>query len=378
MTMETRNKQIKKIIKTFAPKIRLKEAKNITETFTKLESDAFYTIIDDFVSNLEPSFKDKYETKWEYVYLPLKRKGKLICSHVSVFLSYKKAYYLTFYGFDRGRGGISVNKGEREIPEGYALIIDEIKRLMPAVQTYKDELLDKIFPYKWRGGQIKRLYTRNKSDLIPKEEGDKILADYKKMQEKNLTLTEISLNNYMETAEICYRAAFADRIEEMLRRKEIPDDSIKILHQVWADNRHGGMLFVKDADSKKEYMDWYFSNKWDGAHPFEIVYSGSVHGIYLYPPDKKDLHYRVSVVDSDYNKDFLAMVVSLIENNIPFATYGLEDIVDFCVGEAYIDVNSTSMRMDESLTYRHKKEEKKKYFSLIKWNKHQMAKLNVT
>lgn len=38
-------------------------------------------------------------------------------------------------------------------------------------------------------------------------------------------------------------------------------------------------------EQKKEFMEWFLSEKWSGAHPFEIVYS-TPHGIILYPPDK--------------------------------------------------------------------------------------------
>lgn len=87
------------------------------------------------------------------------------------------------------------------------------------------------------------------------------------------------MNDYLETAAICYRAAFPEDIEKLSQRMNVETLSAERLHKCWADQRHGGMLFLEDPNSTQEYMDWYRSRTWEGAHPFEIVYSGNVHGI---------------------------------------------------------------------------------------------------
>ncbi|MDM8523569.1 hypothetical protein QUF80_09385 [Desulfococcaceae bacterium HSG8] len=152
---------------------------------------------------------------------------------------------------------------------------------------------------------------------------------------------------------------------------KVEDLSAEQLHKMWADSRHGEMLFMEDPDSKKEYTDWYVSRKWKGAHPFEIVYSGNIHGITLYPPDEKKSWYRLSVTDPFYNNDFLKMVMAIIENNVPFETSGLEGITEYCRGESYTAVNTISMR-DETFSYKDTEEEKEECFSHIEWNEIEM------
>ena len=98
----------------------------------------------------------------------------------------------------------------------------------------------------------------------------KIIAQfrYKAHKINKSEITEISLNDYLEVAAICYRAAFSNKIPEKLIRTKTKEITPKFLHNCWADQRHGGMF-----DSKEKFMKWYKSRKWQGAHPFEIVYS---------------------------------------------------------------------------------------------------------
>ncbi|MCP4110525.1 MAG: hypothetical protein GY749_34215 [Desulfobacteraceae bacterium] len=359
--------KINEIRQTFSPKIKFEDIQKIAVKTSDIESDAFYELTEKLTSGHKPSFKDDYESKWAYFYLPIERDGELICTAVSIFLSYKKIYYVTFKDFSR-YGGAGVDKGTSELPKDYALTFDEISRFVPFVKEFGNDLLEELYPYEWRQGRMKRKYLYYVSNLISKEQGDKILEAYKKHLEKNLSVSEISLNDYLKTAEICYRAAFQKDIKMFLRQMEATEFSAEDLHKRWADSRHGGMLFIEDRDSKKEYMDWYVSRKWEGAHPFEIVYSGNIHGISLDPPDEEEQYYRFSVIDPFYNDDFLKMVEALIENNVPFKTYNLENIVKYCMGEAHIGVNTVSMR-DETFSYKHEKEEKEQCFSHIEWDK---------
>jgi len=368
--MPVYQEKINEIRHTFSPKIAFVDVQKIAENHVDVESDALYELIEEVTSQRKPSFQDEFESKWAYFYLPIERNGVLICTAVSLFLSYKKIYHVTFADLSR-YGGASVDKGIHDIPQDYALIVDEISRFMPFVKEYGEELLQELYPYEWRVGRIKRKYICDTSTLISKEEGNKLLTAYKQHLEKNLSISEISLHEYLKTAAICYRAAFPEDIKELLQRMEVTEVPAELLHKRWADQRHGGMLFLEDPTSKQEYMGWYRSREWDGAHPFEIVYSGNVHGISLYPPDEQEPQYRVSVVDPFYNHAFLKMVAALIEHNVPFTTYKLEDIIDYCLGESYIDVNTVSMR-DETFRYRHTKEEQEKYFSFIEWDKIQI------
>ncbi|MCP5045988.1 MAG: hypothetical protein GY940_02380, partial [bacterium] len=171
--------------------------------------------------------------------------------------------------------------------------------------------------------------------------------------------------DYLNTAAICYRAAFPKDIEKRARQmdKELtPRDLIK----GWADSRHGGMLFIEDADSKKAYKDWHQSDEWRGAHPFEIVYS-TPHGIYLYPPEKDDHFYRLSIADHFYYEAYVRMAVALMEHNIPFEAYSLEQALEYVTGESEVEVNTGSMR-NPTFSYETSRENRKNYFHHIQWD----------
>lgn len=368
--MSTNGNKTKEVKQTFSPKIKFHDLEKIADPHIEIESDAFYALVETIAAQCKPSFQDQYESKWSYFYLPLKRDGKLICTAVSLFLDYKKRFHVTFVDIAR-YGGVTINKGANPVPEDYQLIFAEISRFLPLVQAQGVALIEALYPYAWRSGRIKRKYVVEPSRLIAKTEGEALLAAYQKHVDKGLTIRAISLNDYLQTAEICYRSAFAEDIKKLLRQMDASEITPARLHKQWADGRHGGMLLLKDPDSTQEFMAWYLGRKWEGAHPFEIVYSGNVHGITLYPPDEDELHYRLTVTDPWYNDAFLKMVAALIENNVPFIVYSLNEIVDYCVGEAYLPVNSMSMR-EMPFRYNHTPAEKKQYFSHIEWDALQM------
>lgn len=368
----TSQEKIDAIRQTFSPKIKLGDLQKIARKDFKVESDAFYGQIEALISGQTPSFKDDYESKWAYFFLPLDDDGVCICTAVSVFLSYKKTYYVTFDNFSRS-GGPEVVKGPDEVPKHYVPILDEIHRFMPLVNEHGDSLVEALYPYKWRTGRIRRKFITDPSRLMSEEAGERLLSAYEKHLDKNLSVSEISLNDYLRTAEICYYAAFPKDIRKLSKQLEVETIPMKRLHKQWADGRHGGMLLLEDPDSKKEYMDWLLSREWQGAHPFEIVYSGNVHGISLDPPNEENHHYRISVIDPFYYQELLDMVAALIEKNVPFETFSLKEIVEYCKGEVYIDVNKFSMRGD-FFTYRDSAEEREDYFSHIEWDQIQRVK----
>jgi len=197
----------------------------------------------------------------------MKRKGRMICTPFSLNLHRGKAYTISLSGFTSG-GYHGIEKGNDPVPDYYFHFLDEAIRFIPLLKEYGNQLIERTLPFDWRTGIIKRKYTCSEHELMPTQEADRIKAAYQTHLEKKLSVSEISLNDYLNTAAICYRAAFEKDIQR-LGKELTPRDLIKR----WADNRHGGMWFIEDPDSKKEYMDWFLSDKWDGAHPFEIVYS---------------------------------------------------------------------------------------------------------
>jgi len=336
----------------------------------EFNSDALYAKAAELAAKAKPSFDDQWDTTWKFFYLPMKRKGRMICSPFSLNLHRGKTYTISFYGFTSG-GYHGIEKGNDTVPDYYFHFIDETIRFIEMLKEYGNQLIEKTLPYDWRTGTIKRKYTCHEQELMPIQEAEQINAAYQKHLEKNLCVSEISLNDYLNTAAICYRAAFEKKIQrlELEMNKELPPREL-IKH--WADMRHGGMWFIEDPDSKKEYMDWFHSDKWDGAHPFEIVYS-TPHGIYLYPPEKQDCFFRLSIADPFYNREFVRMAATLVEHQIPFKADGLDEALEYLTGESDMEVNTGSMR-EPTFTYKTSRENRKQYFRHIRWDEVQVLK----
>ncbi|MCB4791826.1 MAG: hypothetical protein LHV68_08060 [Elusimicrobia bacterium] len=138
------------------------------------------------------------------------------------------------------------------------------------------------------------------------------------------------------------------------------------MYKAHADRRDGYMLDIKDFDSRKEFEQWYHSEKWSGSHPFEILFHFQSIGITLFPPYNKEQKYILNVSQDDYIPYFLKMLESLIDTNTPFIAWKLNDILDYICGETDFTVNQGG---DRDLSYYGDKFDKKKYFKHIKWDK---------
>jgi hypothetical protein len=354
---------ITEITMSFVPKLGFAKAEKYLRPYglVELKNDELYAKIEELTKMAYPSFEDQWDTRWRYVYLPIKRDGKLVCSPFAITL-HNKAWSISFHGYTRALGFLAVDKGSEKIPGDYTLAFDETIRFIPLLKETNNKLIEQTFPYDWRQGKVRRKYIRPNSELMPLEEKEKIAAAYKTHLEKKLTVTEISLNDYLNAAAICLREAFPEKITGDMTPKDI--------RQRFADMRHGGMLLLENPDSKKEFMDWFNSDSWRGSHPFEIVFS-TPHGIMLYPPEKDHPFYRLSIQDPFYNKKYVHMAYSLIENNIPFQAHSMEDALEYIAGEAYVGVN---VMEEDAFQYKPSREYKKKYLPHIQWDEIEVVK----
>jgi hypothetical protein len=168
--------------------------------------------------------------------------------------------------------------------------------------------------------------------MHPSEAG-RIKKRYAAHKRKKKRMLGCSLNEYLEVATICYRAAY--------KTGRTKDKTPRELYQVFADGRHGGMLNIEDGDSREAFAKWYDSGVWAGSRPFEIVFSWREHGIHLYPPRKHNgWRHGLRVTNYAYAETFIKMVDTLIYHKVPFATHDLEDVLDYLTGEYYLSVNS--------------------------------------
>lgn len=349
------------LTRSFSPKIRYVEVSHYFDLSSQKEikSDELYLKIEELTQKAYPSFKDKFDTKWEDVYLPMKRKGRLLSLPFSIGL-YESVYYVFFHGF-RGFGCLAVSKGnDKYYDERYCLFIEESVRFIPVLKEYGVKLIERTFPYDLREGKIKGKYTTDNVMSEKKRKG--IETAYKKHIEKKLTVSEISLNDYLETAAICYRAA---------NKKETRQLTPLEMYKKWADSRHGGMLDIKDPDSKEEYTEWRHSGKWAGQHPFEIVYSFFGLGVHLHPPGKHRSSFSLSNSNELLVEVFVCMAEALMKHNIPFEASRLDEALDYLTGESYLRVNQVGL---DSFCYEPSRENRKKYFPHILWDEIKIVK----
>ena len=202
-------------------------------------------------------------------------------------------------------------KGKKRTEDIYGNILRETIRFMPLIKK-NGLVIEQNLPHDLRTGKIKGSYVLEK--LVSKRRKERILKEYKEHLEKNLLTEKISLNEYLNTAGICYKAAFGREA------KLTPHE----MYKKWADGRDAGMLSIKNRDSKKEFMAWSKSSGSVGGHPFEIVFSWHRHGIHLYPPAYGSKCYLLCVTNYAYAPKFIKMLGALSKQGIAFKADALE------------------------------------------------------
>lgn len=321
-----------------------------------IKNTEIYNLVKELTDKFYPSYKDRYEKRWEDFYLPLKRRGRKISLPFKI-IKYKRDYFCYFFNL----GSLRISRGSKRIEKIYKKVFREALRFAQLIKKTSGEIVKKTVPYDLRTGRIKGRYIFNK--ILPLEEKEKIKRDYNNFLKKDIKLKGCSLNEYLKVASICYKAAYA---------KKVVDLSPLQMYKKFADGRDGGMISIKNWASKKKFLEWYKSSKWAGSHPFEIVFSWHRHGIYLYPPHfYNNWRFGLRVINYTYAEDFIKMVKALIKRRIPFIAYDLEKVLDYLTGETYFTVNTHS---DNFFFYIPSAEHKKRYFKYIEWDKPKILK----
>lgn len=314
----------------------------------ELKNREVYTLVQKLTEKIEPSLKTEYEKRWEYFFLPVKRSGRLISIPFGI-IKYERAFYAYFHFL----GSLKISKGKEKIEKDYKDLFKEALRFIPLIKSSRGEVVEKTFPYDLRVGKIKGRYVLEK--VMPKEEKQKLAELYDKHLAQNLEVNGTSLNEYLNTAAICYRAAYKEKTKDRTPLQ---------MYKKWADGRDAGMLQIKNADSKLAFAKWRKRGTGLG-HPFEIVFSWHDHGIHLYPPTYCT-HYSVHVTNYAYAYVFVEMAKALIKNTVPFRADNFEDVLEFLAGETYFTVNDYDRL---PFFYTNSKEDKRRYFKHIEWEK---------
>lgn len=337
-------------MKKFEPKLSFYEIEYYIENRfeeKQIKNTVVFNLVKGLTEKAYPSSKEKFEKRWECFYLPVKRRGKPISIPVFI-MKYKRDFYVFF----RFLGRLKISRGKEGIEKTYKEIFKECKRFIPVITSTNGNVIKRTVPYDFRIGRIKGKYIMDK--LMPGKEKIKLQESYDRDLKRKLKINRISLNDYLNTAAVCYRAVYKGA------KKLSPLE----MYKKWADGRHAGMLDIKDRNSKKEFMEWSGSGGPVGGHPFEIVFSWHRHGIHLYPPYSKKPHYSLRVTNYAYAWDFIRMVEALIKNKTAFQAVELDDVLNFLTGEKYFTVND----YDElRFFYIPSREHKKLYFKHIDW-----------
>lgn len=313
-----------------------------------IEDDKVYNLTEKLVSTAYPTSEDKYDKRWEYFYVPVKRNRKTIAVPMWI-MEYDKDFFVILQSF----GSFHIKKGNEDTEKFYYNIISDTLKFSSIIQ--KDySILNRLIPYDIRTGKIKGCHILERL-LSPQEKKD-IYEKYENYSTHKNDLMEISLNDYLNVASICYKAAYPEETKNL---------SNIDMYKKWADGRHGGMLSIQDWDSKKEFSEWYNSGEYIGSHPFEIVFSWHRHGIHLYPLRDSSHGYKLIVTNYAYAWDFIKMVDALMEIQVPFEAGELEAVLDYLAGDTYFTVNNES---DHNFRYEPSRAHKRKYFYDIEWD----------
>lgn len=265
--------------------------------------------------------EDEYGKRWIDFYIPLKRRGYLILVPLGIIL-YEQKYFLSLQ-----ESQIEVCKG-KDKDDFYLDLIEQTLEFVRIIRKDPD-IVQKSIPYDIRTGRIRGKYILE--DLLPAEKKEEVLKLYREHLKKVKRLPGVSLNDYLDTAAICYRAAFGSIADGMTAEE---------MYRKWADGRDCGMLEIKDRKSKEDFSKWLVMKSHCGGHPFEIKFSWHGHGIHLIPPDNDRPYFTLRVTDYSYTKPFIEMVKALIKNRMPFKAHDLEGVLNYLAGESYFTVNA--------------------------------------
>lgn len=265
--------------------------------------------------------EDSYDKRWFHFHVPLKREGYFIVVPMAVVL-YDKRFFLAFL-----HSNVEVRPGD-ENNEFYLGLIEQTLKFSRIVK--KDPgIVTKAMPYDFRTGHILGKYVME--DLLPREKKEEILKLYGDHVKRGKRSHGVSLNEYLNTAALCYKASFGSKTDGLTSEQ---------MYRKWADGRDCDMLQIENKKGKKDFSLWLAKESHCGGHPFEIVFSWHGHGIHLFPPSPEKPYFTLRVTDYTYAMPFLEMVKGLIRNKIPFEAHEIREVLDYLCGESYFAVNA--------------------------------------
>jgi hypothetical protein len=285
-----------------------------------LKDSRLYDAVSALTSKAYPTEETVHEKRWHCFYLHLKRNSYFILIPLTIIL-YDMRFFLSFL-----HSQVEVCRGA-EKNDFYMGLIGQCQKFSRLVRK-NPEIVVKAVPNDIKTGRILGKYVME--DLLPSEKKEKILKLYGEHLKKDKRTDSVSVNDYLKTAALCYRACFGRKTSGMTAMQ---------MYKKWADGRDCGLLEIKDKKSKEAFDYWLNHKSHCGGHPFEIVFSWHGHGLHLRPPYPEKSYFTLSVTDYMYAPLFLQMVEALIRNGIAFKAHEIEMVLDYLSGEIYFTVN---------------------------------------
>ncbi|MFH1200452.1 MAG: hypothetical protein V1708_05270 [Candidatus Micrarchaeota archaeon] len=334
----------------FEPRLHYYEAEHYLggNTSQAINCGEIHGLVGKITALAFPTFEDEFDKRWDSFYLPLRRSGKIIAMPVYVG-EYQRSYTASF----RSLGVLQVSPGKEEAEEWLWQAFKEIQRFIPVLKKTENGVIEKTLPYDFRTGKIRGKYVLQ--GIFPNKTCEGLLKRYENRVFRQGAVTEISLEDYLKTAAICYRAAYGVKTNALTPEQ---------MYKRWADGRHGGMLDIGGRKSRQAFGEWLRSGRSLGCHPFEIVFSWTEHGIHLYPPSHGEPCYRLFVTNYAFAGEFIKMLKALLKSKVPVEAPDLKEVLDYLAGESYFTVNDYDRH---HIRYLHSKEDLK-LFSHIEWD----------
>ena len=207
---------------------------------------------------------------------------------------------------------------------------DCIQRLKSG--TYND-FIEKNLSYRNRFGVIKRsdywnLYPDVKKSLLDEISQEKINLFLKYTGSIKLKpIKRMTSGKYFECVKLAYESNGYD----------VGNMTGKELYLKYADGRDGGLCKL-NQDSSKEFDDWFHSETYFGAHPWEIIRGHSFSRVNLYISYDDGYYLCLDGTQMLSKIEIAKIYLSLIKNNIPVQINQNSYIREALLGNDYIGI----------------------------------------
>lgn len=195
-----------------------------------IQDSRLYKAVKTLTKKARPTEENNYEKRWHDFYLPLKRKGYFILVPIAIIL-YDKRFFLSFQ-----HSQVEVCKGNDK-NDFFQGLIDQTLKFSQIIKKNPDIVIESV-PYDIITGRVRGKYVL--VNLLPAEKKGKILKLYNDHLKREEKLHCASLNDYLNTVALCYKASFGNKTDSL---------SAEQMYKKWADGRDCGMLEIKNKKS---------------------------------------------------------------------------------------------------------------------------------